>query len=199
MMTEILLVATQNRHKAEEIGELLAGLPVRVITLADVNPDLDLPETGDTFMANAREKALTAASLTGMLTLADDSGLAVDALGGEPGVHSKRFAATDPERIAKVLGLLADVPAARRTARFHCAVVIAQPGEVLAEIEETVEGRIIDTPRGAQGFGYDPVFQPNGFDRTLAELDMDEKNAISHRGKAFRKAAELVHALLAQR
>lgn len=194
-MTATLLVATQNRHKAEEIAVLLADLPVRVQTLADVDPNLDLPETGETFLANARQKAVAAADLTGLLTLADDSGLAVDALDGAPGVHSKRFAATDAARIAKLLARLDATPDARRTARFHCAVVLARPGAVLAEIEETVEGRIIRAPRGDNGFGYDPVFLPDGFDRTLAELGMDEKNAISHRGKAFRKAAALLHAL----
>jgi len=195
-MTGVLLVATQNRDKAEEIAALLADLPVQVITLADINPELELPETGATFMENAREKALTAAGLTGMMALADDSGLAVDALGGEPGVHSKRFAFTDTERIAKVLELLQDVPDDRRTARFHCAVVIARPGEVLAEIERTVEGRIIRAPRGTNGFGYDPIFQPLGYDCTQAEMSLEEKNAISHRGKAFRKAAEFLHRLL---
>jgi len=192
-------VATQNRHKAAEIAALLDDLPVRVITLADIDPSLDLPETGATFMENAREKALAAARRTGLLTLADDSGLAVDALGGAPGVHSKRFADTDPERIAKLLELLKDVPDDHRAARFHCAVVIAQPGEVLAEIEETVEGRITRAPRGMQGFGYDPIFQPDGFDRTQAEMTMEEKNAISHRGKAFRRAAEFLHRLFAAR
>ena len=189
----MLLVATQNRHKAEEIAVLLDGLPVRVVTLADINPGLDVPETGATFLENAREKAVTAAALTGMLTLADDSGLAVDALGGAPGVHSKRFADTDAARNAKLLGLLAAVPDDRRTARFHCAVVIARPGEVLAEIEETVEGRIIREPRGTHGFGYDPIFLPDGFDRTQAEMSMEEKNAISHRGKALREAAAFLH------
>lgn len=187
---ETLLVATQNRHKAAEIAELLAGLEVRVLTLADVDPNLDIPETGETFMENARQKAVFAAQHTGMLTLADDSGLDVDALDGAPGVHSKRFADTDAARIAKLLQHLQGVPAEQRTARFHCAVVIAEPnGDVLEEIEDTVEGVIIDMPRGDQGFGYDPVFLPEGFDRTLAELGMEEKNAISHRGKAFRRAA----------
>jgi len=196
-MTDMLLVATQNRHKAEEIAVLLDDLPVQVVTLADINPGLDVPETGETFMENARQKAVAAAALTGLLTLADDSGLAVDALQGAPGVHSKRFADSDAERNAKLLGLLTEVPNERRTARFHCAVVIARPGEVLAEIEETVEGRIIREPRGTNGFGYDPIFLPDGFDRTQAEMRMEEKNAISHRGKALRKAAEFLHGYFA--
>jgi len=196
-MMDTLLVATQNRHKVEEIAELLGDLDLRVMTLADVDPDLDIPETGDTFMENARQKALAAARATGLLTLADDSGLAVDALNGEPGVHSKRFADTDAARIAKLLGLLADVPDERRTARFHCAVVLADPDGVRQEFEETIEGVIIHAPRGAQGFGYDPVFQPlEAGGQTMAEMSMADKNAISHRGKAFRKAAQYLLAML---
>ena len=194
MMMETLLVATQNRHKAGEIAALLDGLPVRVVTLAEVDPALDIPETGETFMANARAKALAAARVTEMLTLADDSGLAVDALGGAPGVHSKRFADSDVERIAGVLRLLADAPEERRTARFYCAVAVADAGGVRAEIEETVEGRIVRVPRGVGGFGYDPIFQPDGFTRTLAEMTPAEKNAVSHRGKAFRRAAAWLRA-----
>jgi XTP/dITP diphosphohydrolase len=186
---ETLLVATQNRDKAREIADVLGDLDVRVITLADVAPELDIAETGDTFMANARLKAVAAARATGLLTLADDSGLTVDALDGAPGVYSKRFAADDHARNAKILELLRDVPDVWRTARFHCAVVIAAPDGIRAEIEETVEGTITHAPRGTQGFGYDPIFQPLGDTRTTAEMSLAEKNAISHRGKAFRKAA----------
>jgi len=189
---ETLLIATQNRHKVEEIAELLVGLDVRVVTLADVAPGLDIAETGATFMENARLKAVAAARATGLLTLADDSGLDVDALGGEPGVHSKRFADTDTTRIAKLLQLLDAVPGGERSARFHCAVVIADPDEVLAEFEETVEGFITREPHGSGGFGYDPIFLPEGALCTMAELSMEAKNAISHRGKAFRRAAEFL-------
>ncbi len=191
-----LLVATQNRGKAVEIAELLAGLPVEVVTLADIAPELDIPETGATFAENARQKAVAAAQLTGLLTLADDSGLAVDALDGAPGVYSKRFAPTDEERVAKMLGLLHDLPEGQRTAAFHCAVCLADANGVMAEIEETAPGVIIDAPRGSNGFGYDPIFQPEGFTRTMAEMSMAEKNAISHRGKALRKAAAVVVAIL---
>lgn len=194
---DTILVATQNRHKAEEIAVLLGDLEVRVLTLADVDPTMDIPETGDTFAENARQKALFAATSTGLLTLADDSGLAIDALNGAPGVHSKRFAATDPERIAKALALLHDVPPARRTARFHCAVCIAEPAGILCEIEDTVEGVIIDAPRGDCGFGYDPVFQPlEAHGQTMAEMTLADKNAISHRGKAFRQAATFLRGRL---
>ncbi len=187
-----LLIATQNRHKAEEIAELLTGLKVRIVTLAEAAPELDVDETGDTFMENARLKAVTAARATGLLTLADDSGLDVDALGGAPGVHSKRFAESDPARIAKLLQAVQDVPDSHRTARFHCAVVLADPDKVLAEIEETVEGQLLHEPHGTGGFGYDPIFLPDGEKCTMAELSLEEKNAISHRGKAFRHAAEFL-------
>lgn len=191
-MIETLIIATQNRHKVAEIAELLPGLSVRVLTLADVAPEWDIPETGETFIANAREKALAAAARTGLLTLADDSGLAVDALHGAPGVQSKRFAPSDPERIDKLLQLLANTPPGQRTARFHCAVAIADATGVLAEIEETVEGEIIAIPRGSDGFGYDPIFLPLGYSQTLAEMSMEAKNAISHRGKALRSAARFL-------
>jgi XTP/dITP diphosphohydrolase len=119
---ETLLVATQNRHKLAEFAELLADLNVQVVTLADVAPHLDIAESGETFLENARHKAVTAARATGLLTLADDSGLAVDALGGAPGVHSKRYAPTDAERIRKLLAALHDIPRERWSACFHCAM-----------------------------------------------------------------------------
>ncbi|MEI7833354.1 MAG: RdgB/HAM1 family non-canonical purine NTP pyrophosphatase, partial [bacterium] len=191
-----LLVATHNRGKAVEIAELLAGLPVQVVTLADIAPELDTPETGSTFAENARQKALAASAATGLLTLADDSGLAVDALDGAPGVYSKRFALDDEQRVAKMLQLLHDLPVGKRTAAFHCAVCLADANGVVAELEATAPGIIIDIPRGTNGFGYDPIFQPDGFTITMAEMSMAEKNAISHRGKAFRQAAEILRGIL---
>jgi XTP/dITP diphosphohydrolase len=196
-MMNTLLVATQNRHKAAEIAELLpSALGAQVLTLADIEPGLDIPETGTTFRENARQKAVAAARRTGLLTLADDSGLAVDALHGEPGVHSKRFASSDEDRVRKLLALLVTAPETGRTAHFHCAVVIAGADGVLQEIEERLEGSITRTPRGANGFGYDPIFQPKGETRTLAEMSMKEKNAISHRGKAFRRAVTFLEGIL---
>ena len=195
-MMQTLLIATQNRHKVAEMMELLPGLEMRVLTLADVAPEWDIPEHGATFRENAREKALAAATRTGLLTLADDSGLAVDALNGEPGVHSKRYASTDPERIARLLRALDGVPGDHRTARFHCAVAIADATGILEELEETVEGTIIESPRGSDGFGYDPIFQPLGGSLTLAEMSMEAKNAISHRGQALRRAARFLQSLL---
>ena len=196
-MMQTLLIATQNRHKVAEIAKLLPKLEFRVLALAQVAPEWDIPETGETFMENARQKALAAVARTGLLTLADDSGLAVDALNGDPGVHSKRFAPSEDERIAKLLEALADVPCDQWTARFHCALVIADASGILEEIEETVEGMIIPTPRGSKGFGYDPVFLPRSSTLTMAEMSMAAKNAISHRGKALRRAALFLHGWLA--
>jgi len=138
-------------------------------------------------------RAVAAGMRTGLRAVADDSGLAGDALEGGPGVHSRRFAPTDAERIVRLLAQLTETPDPLRTARFHCALVIADPTAVLDTIEETLEGRIVREPRGEHGFGYDPVFQPDGYAVTLAEMSMEEKNAISHRGKAFRRAARFLH------
>lgn len=184
-----LILATANTHKAGEMQRLLAGCG-RAVTAAP--PEVvNMEETGETFAANARIKALAAARATGEKTLADDSGLCVDALDGRPGVRSHRWAgpdATDADRIAKLLNALEGVPAERRTARFVCAMCLAAPEGVLWEGEGAVEGRIANAPHGEGGFGYDPVFLlPDG--RSLAELAPDEKNAVSHRGRAARAAA----------
>jgi XTP/dITP diphosphohydrolase len=130
------------------------------------------------------------------MALADDSGLVVDALGGRPGVYSSRYAPTDAERIARVLQELTGVPPARRSARFVCAMAFAGPGRVIAATVGTVEGQIADTPRGSEGFGYDPIFHVASHDRRLAELSMADKNAISHRGRALRAMLPLIRAAL---
>ncbi len=191
------VVASLNRAKAREIGEILVGegLGFEVVPLADF-PDVTLPpETGDTFAENALLKAGAAARATGLPAIADDSGLEVDALGGEPGVTSARYAgegASDADRYCKVLALLADVPDERRTARFRCAAVFVSPegAELLAE--ETCEGRIAREPAGAGGFGYDPIFVPEGHGVSMAQLTPEQKHAISHRGRALRALARLL-------
>lgn len=188
-MTTTILAATQNKGKAKEILELLSGLPVQILTMADIDPNWDIPEDGTTFAENARIKALAGITRTGHLTIADDSGLMVDALNGEPGVHSKRFADSDQERIKKILYLLADIPTEQRSARFYCAVAIADLNGEFVEFSATVEGIIINPPRGNNGFGYDPVFLPSGSQFTMAELPAETKNQLSHRGKAFLQAA----------
>lgn len=190
-----LVLATRNRKKREELAALLADLDCEVLTLDDFSACPEVEETGRTFEENAVRKATAVADATSLVTLADDSGLVVDALGGEPGVHSARYAsdvagenAGDGENIVKLLRELADVPAARRTARFVCAVAIAAPGRLLATMEGCVEGRILEVPRGAGGFGYDPVFYYEPFGATFAEVDQSKKSSVSHRGQALKKA-----------
>ncbi len=187
-MSPTLLLATGNRNKGVEVQALL-GPGVRVETLAD-HPGLELPpETGETFAANAILKAEAACAALGVPALADDSGLIVDALGGAPGVRSARYAdGTDEDRWRKLLGALEDVADAERTARFACAMAFAVPGAETVVTEGLCEGRIARAPRGAGGFGYDPIFVlPDG--RHMAELDREAKGAVSHRGAALRALA----------
>lgn len=193
----ILLIATGNAHKALEIEAILrAGAPDedwKLETAAD-HPALAEPaETGETFVANALEKARYYAARTGRLALADDSGLVVDALGGRPGVRSARYAPTSPERNARLLVELARAASSRRTARFVCVAALADPAGRAVTREGRAEGRIAAEPRGAGGFGYDPIFVPAGQagepERTLAQYTGEEKNAISHRGRAIRAIA----------
>ncbi|MGE3957294.1 MAG: RdgB/HAM1 family non-canonical purine NTP pyrophosphatase [Vicinamibacterales bacterium] len=183
-----LVVATTNQGKLREIRDLLADLPIEVKTLADY-PSVATPEeTGATFAENARQKALYYAAVTGALTVAEDSGLEIDAMGGAPGVHSARFGgehSSYPEKFALIYGALAEAGVATSTARFVCAVALAEPGQVLVECRGTVEGTIAPEPRGAGGFGYDPIFFYPPFNSTLAEA-ADQKSSVSHRGQAFR-------------
>jgi len=199
-MTRQLLIATKNMGKVREYRDLLADLPFQVVSLADVGIDADVEETGATFEENALLKARTYARLSGLLTWADDSGLAVDALDGWPGVYSARIAgpdASDMDRIQLLLQRLEDVPAAERTAAFHCVVAIATPDGRAWTTAGSCPGVIIDTPTGTRGFGYDPVFYVPTLDKTFAQLTSEEKNAISHRGIAARKAKDLLARLIA--
>jgi len=189
-----LLVATSNPGKAAEIAQILKGF--RVITLADIPALPEVEEDGETFLQNALLKARYYSDATGELTMADDSGLEVDALDGAPGVRSSRFAATDEDRIAKLLGLMEDVPDGSRSARFVCAIAIVDPEGVTVTAEGEVEGSITRAPRGTNGFGYDPVFLVDDTGLTMAELPSEVKNSISHRGKALTKALPLVRVLL---
>lgn len=195
-----LVVASLNRAKAREIARILRAedLDREVVSLADF-PDITLPpETGATFAANAVVKARYVAEATGLSAVADDSGLEVDALGGEPGIRSARFAgedATDEDRYRKVLYLMEDVPEGRRQARFRCAAAFAAPegDELLAE--GVCEGRIAREAAGTGGFGYDPIFIPDGRECTMAQLTAEEKHAISHRGRALRLLAKLLRGM----
>ncbi len=187
-----LVAATKNPGKAREIARVLEGASFEVVSLADYPGAPDVEETGATFHENAILKARVYARYTGELTLADDSGLEVDALDGAPGVFSSRFAASDPERIEKLLAALADVPDERRTARFRCAIAIADPQGRATTCQGKLEGVIAREPRGNNGFGYDPVFYVPDIGKCLAELPADEKNAISHRGEALSAAKKLL-------
>lgn len=183
------VVATFNRDKAAELHALLALPDVELVTLADWPGAVAPAETGDTLRANAAIKARAAVALTGLPAIADDTGLEVDALNGAPGVHAARYAgpkATYAENVAKLLRELAGVPPERRTARFRTVCYAAWPDGMEMSADGVLAGTITEAPRGANGFGYDPVFVPKGETRSYAELTDDEKNAISHRARAVR-------------
>lgn len=189
-----LLIATNNSHKIEEIREILAGTGIVVQSLLD-RPDLpEPPEDGLTFEANALQKARTIQSQVGGVVLADDSGLEVDALGGAPGVHSKRFSAEGTAAANNRLLLERLSGVSERRARFRCVLALVSPN-FEGTVDGAVEGRIALDLLGDKGFGYDPLFVPDELDgRTMAEATMQEKNAISHRGRAFRRLSELLDA-----
>jgi len=192
-----LLLATTNKGKAAEYRDLLKGLDFKIVTLDQAGINKEADESYNTFEENARHKAAFYAELGGLLTLADDSGLEVDALGGEPGVRSSRYAgddATDADRVDFLLKKLIDIPQKERTARFRCIIAIARPGGDVETVEGTCEGYIAMKPRGSNGFGYDPVFFLPEYGRTIAELAPEFKNRISHRGRA----AALARSILAK-
>lgn len=186
MSRPTLLIATTNAGKFREFGALLADVSVALQSLADRPGAPTVDEDGASYEENALLKARTIAAWAGCATLADDSGLEVDALGGAPGVHSARYAAGggDAANIAKLVHALSGVPAARRAARFRCVLVVACPDGATLRAEGTCEGVILDAPRGSGGFGYDPVFFVPGLERTFAELAAADKNRISHRARA---------------
>ncbi|HEX6122600.1 MAG TPA: RdgB/HAM1 family non-canonical purine NTP pyrophosphatase [Ktedonobacterales bacterium] len=184
-----LVIATGNPHKIEELRDILAGLPFELVSPAQLGQRIEVEETGATFTENAVLKAVAYANATGLLALADDSGLEIDALGGEPGVYSARWAGEDvsyPERFRILLERLAGVPEARRTARYRCVIALAEPAPLglVGEAEGIVEGRIAQAPQGTGGFGYDPIFYVPEFERTFGEMSPAEKHSISHRARA---------------
>lgn len=198
----ILVVATRNQKKLTELQELLADMPVAVRSIADFPDAPEVEETGETFAENAELKARSAAEATGHIALADDSGLEVDALGGDPGVRSNRFAgpdASDRDKYLLILDLLKGVPDEKRTARFRAAVAIATPEGETVVVEGKCEGVIAREPSGEGGFGYDPIFFIPSAGKTMAELDSEEKNAISHRGEALCAAKKVLRELLVER
>jgi XTP/dITP diphosphohydrolase len=189
-----LLLATRNAHKTREVQQILGSeFEVRDLSRYPVIPET--AERGASFEENAVLKAVTASRRLSGFIIADDSGLEVDALGDDPGVHSARYAgqnATDKQNIEKLLRELAKIAAHgdQRRARFRCVVALARDGRVLGTFEGNLEGKIIERPRGSHGFGYDPIFVPNGFDQTLGELPAKVKNKISHRAQAIRALAD---------
>jgi len=195
-----LLLATKNPAKVREYSQLLRDIPYEIVTLEDMGVEQVVDETGATLDENAALKAKIYASLSNLLTLADDSGLEVDALGGQPGALSARFAgegAADRERIDYLLVKLTGIPWKERTARFKCLIAIASPEGRVDLCQGECQGVIAFEPRGENGFGYDPVFYLPELEKTMAELSMDEKNKISHRGQAVRKAYRILEQRIA--
>jgi len=190
-----LLIATNNKGKVREYEELLRDIPFELITPAQAGIKLEVEETGSTFEENARLKAVAFAKASGLLTLADDSGLEVDALNGEPGIRSSRYAgegATDSDRVNYLLAKLKDVPWEKRTARFRCVIAIAHPDGEVEYCYGKCDGVITFEPKGDEGFGYDPIFYFPELNKTMAELSIEIKNNISHRARAAREALKVL-------
>ncbi len=194
-----LLLGTNNKGKLEELRELLTDIPFHLVSPSDIGVSLSVEETGKTYTTNARIKARAFADASGLLTLADDSGLEVDALGGAPGVLSSRYAgdgATDKERVAYLLGKVKGIPWELRSARFCCVMAIALPGGELKMCSGSCRGLIAMTPKGTNGFGYAPIFYFPKLGKNMAELPSEVKNRISHRARAASHARGIVTGLM---
>lgn len=187
-----VVIATKNKGKAKDFEAIFAPLGYEVLTLFDVAPDMEIEETGTTFEENAILKAEAVAKRLNTFVIADDSGLQIDALNGEPGVYSARYAGDhdDEANIIKALKNLEDVPEEKRTARFCCCLAITGPVHKTETVFGTCEGVILTEKRGDNGFGYDPIFYVPSMERTMAQMTAEEKGSISHRGNAIRKLAE---------
>jgi XTP/dITP diphosphohydrolase len=186
-----IVLATRNAHKIRELERICADWPVEWVTVEDHDaadfPDVE--ETADTYLENAALKARAVAAAIGIPALADDSGIEVDALGGRPGVRSARYAgegATDEQNLREMIRAIRGIPGGGRTARYRCFAVLSTPDGDLTSADGTCEGTLETSPRGSGGFGYDPIFVPAGWDDTMAELTPEQKDRISHRGRAFR-------------
>lgn len=185
-----LLIATKNKGKVREFEQLFVPLGYKVKSLLDIENAIDVVEDGKTFQENAIKKAETISKLLNIPTLADDSGLVVDALQGRPGVYSARYAGIgkdDKANLEKVLEELSGVPDQKRNARFHCSLALAIPGKATIVVDGTCEGVITKEPKGSEGFGYDPIMYIPSLEKTMAELSKEEKNKISHRSMALKK------------
>ncbi len=194
-----LLIATNNAGKVAEFRQLLDGCGWELVSPADAGIAIEVEETGQTYLENATMKAVTFAKASGLTSLADDSGLEVDALDGRPGVLSARYAGpdrTDAERVTALIEELAGVAGADRNARFRCVIAIAETDGTVRTVEGKVEGRIAREPRGEHGFGYDPIFELPDRGLTAAELPSSEKHAVSHRGAAAREARIVLERML---
>jgi XTP/dITP diphosphohydrolase len=192
-----IALATRNAHKLRELRRICADWPVEWVSVENHDPSAfpDVEETGDGYLDNAALKARAVATALGVPALADDSGIEVDALGGRPGPRSARYAgesATDEQNLVALIQAIRGVPSGGRTARYRCVAALAYPDGDLIHAEGTCEGALRSDPAGSRGFGYDPVFVPVGWDRTMAELTDEEKDRISHRGRAFRALRELL-------
>nr|BBH95286.1 non-canonical purine NTP pyrophosphatase [Thermogemmatispora argillosa] len=190
-----MLLATSNRDKLEELRALFQDLPFRLVSPAEIGLTLEVEETGQTFRENAELKAKAYAQAAGLLALADDSGLEIDALGGAPGIYSARFLGPETpyeERFRVILQRLQGLPPEQRTARFRCCIAIAEPWGYCRTVEGVIEGQIAEEPRGSNGFGYDPIFLVPELGKTTAELPPEEKHRISHRGRAAQLARKLL-------
>jgi XTP/dITP diphosphohydrolase len=191
-----ILIATKNEGKVKEIRDLVKDLPVEFLSLADIPETADVVEDGETFEENALKKARELARITGLVTLADDSGLCVDALEGRPGVLSARYAGetvSDEEKCVRLLEEMRDVPDSKRTARFVCVLALVDPEGEERIFRGVCEGRILSELRGTQGFGYDPIFFYEEAGSTFAEMDRQSKNEVSHRGRALRQFVDFLH------
>jgi XTP/dITP diphosphohydrolase len=192
---QTLLLATSNLHKLEEFRAIFSDLPLRLLSLSDIQLAIDVEETGITFAENAELKARTYAKMSNMLTLADDSGLEIDALGGAPGVQSARYLGSETsyqERFHVILEQLKGLPLDQRSARFRCVIALVEPLGNIHMVEGVAEGVIAASPRGTNGFGYDPIFFIPELGKTFAELEPEYKNRISHRARAARLARKLL-------
>ena len=190
-----LLIATANSHKLDEFRAIFSDLPYQLLSLNDVQLSMNVEETGITFQENSELKALAYARASGLLSLADDSGLEIDALGGAPGVYSARFGGENmsySERFRLIFERLRGLPLEQRTARFRCVITIAEPSGYHRSVEGIIEGLITEAPRGENGFGYDPIFLVPELGKTTAEISPEHKNRISHRGQAARHACVLL-------
>ncbi len=194
-----IVLATRNKKKIEEIKRITAGLPITILSLDDYPHCPEVAEDKDTFEGNAVKKAVEISRCIGKTALADDSGLEVDALGGAPGVYSARYAnssGNDVKNYEKLLSELKNIPDGKRGARFVCCMALAFPDGKIETFTGYAKGRIGREPRGKSGFGYDPLFFPEGFDRTFAEMTGAEKDSLSHRGKALEKLTEFLRKAL---